>query len=229
MADVLLNVGCGDEPLPGFVNLDLGRDADLALDVRRGLPCADNTVDAIHSEHFIEHLTQAELMSFLRECRRVLVPGGVMRVSTPDLAEMVRCYLADDWLARCGLKAHGYDWLANPCEMLNVGMRDWDHKWVVDERELTRLADLAGLASLGRRESGASDRPHLRGLETRAGAHLIMEFRKPPPADGCPVPLVSVLIPAYNPRFFAEALDSACRQTWSNLEILVGDDSGGPE
>ena len=45
MADVLLNVGCGDQPMAGFVNLDLGRDADLKLDVRHGLPCADNTVD----------------------------------------------------------------------------------------------------------------------------------------------------------------------------------------
>lgn len=229
MAEVLLNVGCGDQPLPGFVNLDLGRDADLALDVRRGLPCADNTVDAVHSEHFVEHLTQAELMSFLRECRRVLVPGGIARISTPDLAEMVRCYLDDDWHERSGLKDYGYEWLDNPCEMFNVGMRDWGHKWVVDERELARLADLAGLESLGRCAPGESDRAELRGLETRAGAHLTMEFRKPPPSVAGPLPLVSVLIPAYNPRYFAEALDSACRQTWPLLEILVGDDSDGPE
>ncbi len=229
VAEVLLNVGCGDQPLPGFVNLDLGRDADLKLDVRRGLPCADNTVDAIHSEHFVEHLTQAEMMSFLRECRRVLIPGGVVRVSTPDLAEVVRCYLADDWFERSGLNAYGYDWLANPCEMLNVGLRDWGHKWVVDERELTRLADLAGLESLGRCESGVSERPCLQGRETRAGAHLIMEFRKPPVVVDNPLPLVSVLIPAFNPRFFAEALDSVCCQSWPNLEILVGDDSSGPE
>ena len=39
-------------------------------------------------------------------------------------------------------------------------------------------------------------------------------------------PLVSVLIPAYNqPDFLREALDSVLAQTYSNLEILVGDDS----
>lgn len=39
-------------------------------------------------------------------------------------------------------------------------------------------------------------------------------------------PLVSVLIPAYNkPDFLREALDSALAQTYSNIEILIGDDS----
>lgn len=39
-------------------------------------------------------------------------------------------------------------------------------------------------------------------------------------------PLVSVLIPAYNkPDYLREALDSALAQTYSNIEILIGDDS----
>ena len=42
-------------------------------------------------------------------------------------------------------------------------------------------------------------------------------------------PLVSILIPAFNPRFFAAALDSALAQSWRNLEIVIGDDSPGPE
>ncbi len=42
-------------------------------------------------------------------------------------------------------------------------------------------------------------------------------------------PLVSVVIPAYNPRFFAAALDSALAQTYANIEIVVCDDSDGGE
>ena len=39
-------------------------------------------------------------------------------------------------------------------------------------------------------------------------------------------PLVSILIPAYNqPKFCCEALESALHQTYSNIEILIGDDS----
>jgi glycosyltransferase involved in cell wall biosynthesis len=40
-------------------------------------------------------------------------------------------------------------------------------------------------------------------------------------------PLVSILIPASNPRYFAESLDSAIDQTYANLEIVVCDDSEG--
>jgi len=226
---VLVNVGCGDQPLPGFVNLDLDRDADLKLDVRRGLPFADGTVDGIHSEHFVEHLTQGELTAFLRECRRALRPGGVVRIATPDLAEIVRCYLDPDWHERCGLKDYGYDWLANPGEMLNVCLRDWGHKHVVDAAELKRLARLAGLAEPVACATGESRWPHFRGVETRLGRHLVMEFRRPAPVP-CPTggpPLVSVLIAAYEPRWFEAALLSARRQTHAHLEILVGDDSPG--
>ena len=42
-------------------------------------------------------------------------------------------------------------------------------------------------------------------------------------------PLVSILIPAYNPRFFALSLESALAQTYSSIEIVVCDDSPGNE
>jgi glycosyltransferase involved in cell wall biosynthesis len=42
-------------------------------------------------------------------------------------------------------------------------------------------------------------------------------------------PLVSIVIPAYTPRFFAACLDSALAQTYANTEIIVCDDSDGSE
>ena len=43
------------------------------------------------------------------------------------------------------------------------------------------------------------------------------------------LPLVSILIPAYNSRFFEESLSSAVNQDYSNLEIIVCDDAPGPD
>ncbi|WP_285348522.1 glycosyltransferase [Pseudomonas sp. ME-P-057] len=43
------------------------------------------------------------------------------------------------------------------------------------------------------------------------------------------VPLVSIVIPAYNPRFFQTALASALTQTYERLEVIVCDDSPGSE
>lgn len=40
------------------------------------------------------------------------------------------------------------------------------------------------------------------------------------------LPLVSVLIPAYNrPRYLREALQCALDQTYKNIEIIICDDS----
>ncbi|WP_460321269.1 glycosyltransferase [Pseudomonas ogarae] len=43
------------------------------------------------------------------------------------------------------------------------------------------------------------------------------------------LPLVSIVIPAYNPRFFDQALLSALAQTYEHIEIIVCDDSPGDE
>ncbi len=42
-------------------------------------------------------------------------------------------------------------------------------------------------------------------------------------------PLVSILIPAYSPQFFPQALGAALAQSWENCEIVVCDDSPGDE
>lgn len=43
----------------------------------------------------------------------------------------------------------------------------------------------------------------------------------------CAEPLVSILMPSSNPRYFLESLDSAIGQTYRNYEIIVCDDSEG--
>ncbi|NHW98821.1 glycosyltransferase [Pseudomonas koreensis] len=44
-----------------------------------------------------------------------------------------------------------------------------------------------------------------------------------------PLPLVSLVIPAFNPRFFERTLNSAVSQTYGQLEIIVCDDSRDSE
>jgi SAM-dependent methyltransferase len=62
-------------------------------DVRRPLPFADKTFDAAYALHIIEHLTPAEAASLVNELCRVLKPGGILRISTPDLEDTCRSYL----------------------------------------------------------------------------------------------------------------------------------------
>lgn len=221
---LMLNIGCGRRKLPGFVNIDVIRGADLRHDVRTGIPQGDGTVDVVYSEHFLEHLTQQDGLRFLRECRRVLKPGGVVRIAMPDLDELVERYCREDWRGGGDMFKLGFEWVDNRCEMLNIAMREWGHRWVYNEEELRRVADLAGLIGGVRAEWGASAVPELADLEYRPGSKLILEFstRSPVPASDCPK--VSILIPAYRAEFLAEAIESALGQNYRNLELVVCDD-----
>lgn len=64
-----------------------------ARDVRQGLPFADESFDAACATRIVEHLTPDEQRQLLRELHRVLRPGGVLRVTTPDLETACREYL----------------------------------------------------------------------------------------------------------------------------------------
>lgn len=62
-------------------------------DVRKGIPFGDNTFDAVYALRMIEHLSFHEGEKFVRELLRVLKPGGIVRLTAPDLGDIVREYL----------------------------------------------------------------------------------------------------------------------------------------
>jgi len=83
----------------GWINADIRGDIKQAVeakghifeycDVTKPLRWGDNTVDVITAHHLVEHLDRAEGAYTLRECLRVLKPGGVIRLGTPDLHKFV--------------------------------------------------------------------------------------------------------------------------------------------
>jgi len=96
---LLLHLGSADNRLERWVNIDLlrpGRKLELYWDLRRGIPFATSSVDAIFAEHLLEHLTLDQGIELLRECRRVLRPIGVVRIGVPDLGRYVASYLGQD-------------------------------------------------------------------------------------------------------------------------------------
>jgi predicted SAM-dependent methyltransferase len=91
----LLNLGCGNRFHPDWVNVD-SHPADpsvMAHDMRRGLPFGDGEFAAVYHSHTLEHFRKADAPAFLVECRRVLEPGGVIRVVVPDLERIARTYI----------------------------------------------------------------------------------------------------------------------------------------
>jgi predicted SAM-dependent methyltransferase len=159
----------------GWVNVDLDSPlADAHLDLRCPLPYGEASVDFIFNEHFLEHITREEGLAFLKECRRLLKPSGVFRVSTPDLRWVVAQYVSgklDEWT--------DVDWVPETsCRLLNEGMRLWGHQFVYDLPELLltlREAGFTDVRQMKHRESSHSD---LGGLECRPWhQELIVEAR----------------------------------------------------
>ena len=92
----LLNLGCGQCSRAGWVNMDFhASSADvLAYDLRLGIPFANDSFDVVYHSHVLEHFSRSQAVFFLRECLRVLRPGGLLRMAVPDLENIARAYLA---------------------------------------------------------------------------------------------------------------------------------------
>lgn len=62
-------------------------------DCRQSLDVADNTFDAAYVFHVLEHMTREQGRHFIAELARIMRPGAILRISSPDLAALARVYL----------------------------------------------------------------------------------------------------------------------------------------
>jgi predicted SAM-dependent methyltransferase len=89
-----LHLGCGKRNIPGFLNVDL---ADYPhIDYKRGVDDLSvfktGTVDLIYASHILEYFDGIEVKRVLKEWRRVLKKGGVLRLAVPDFEALVKVY-----------------------------------------------------------------------------------------------------------------------------------------
>lgn len=112
-----LHLGCGENVVDGWTNVDNSLGARLAkiplvgmLTQRTGIfqtqwdrriflhdlttrfPWKDGSADAVYCSHTLEHFSRQDGAFFLEECFRVLRPGGVIRTIVPDLQTIIADY-----------------------------------------------------------------------------------------------------------------------------------------
>ncbi|MBX3358383.1 MAG: methyltransferase domain-containing protein [Phycisphaeraceae bacterium] len=190
-----LNFGCGTFPLAGWTNIDNGdgewyvapavdsaKEPVVALDIFEALAALpDRCASCVYSEHVFEHFTLQQGHEILRQWARILRPGGVVRVVTPDLEAEARIYLrqlnpAPDEV----IDAHRLRWLDTryafqPGEkltramVLNHGMWLDGHKFVYDFETIGQSLRLAGFDSVVRARFGESRHAELRGIDKHDG------------------------------------------------------------
>lgn len=103
-----INIGCGQGwTHTGWIGIDWkgaypypskeGRKGfNINWDVRRGLPFRDSSVKMIFASHILEHFTYLESVAVLKECHRVLEPGGHIRIVVPNLDLYISKFLLRD-------------------------------------------------------------------------------------------------------------------------------------
>ena len=84
---VRLHLGGGAWKLPGYVNIDRKLN-------KEGYPLdyPDESVDEIRASHILEHFPHGLTVTVLRDWARALRPGGVLRISVPDVARVITVY-----------------------------------------------------------------------------------------------------------------------------------------
>jgi len=90
-----LNLGCGYNYLPGWVNADSDPAClpDLVLEAH-DLPQPSGSAGEIKALQLVEHLGFFKTRYFLSECWRVLEPGGLLTLETPDIESTFGVFLS---------------------------------------------------------------------------------------------------------------------------------------
>lgn len=135
------------------------------LDVRRRFPLDDGTVEAVFASHFLEHLFADQAAFCVAEIHRVLKPGGICRISVPDLDQMVAEY--DPGSPESFLK--------RIFEVSDRRLLKNAHHWHYNARSLTGLLRGAGFRESYRCEYRSGRCPDVLLLDNRPEETLFVE------------------------------------------------------
>jgi predicted SAM-dependent methyltransferase len=169
-----LEIGAGFSSLDGWLCGDIAPKSDsiIYLDATKRFPFDDGTFDYIYSEHMIEHIAWRDGLQMLRECRRVLKPGGTIRIATPDLDVL----LALHGHSHDPRQAHYIKWITDvflpdvkvykASFVINNAFRNYEHQFLYDGDVMELALRHCGFVNIKRCPFGQSDDASLRGIES---------------------------------------------------------------
>ncbi|GAB3961652.1 hypothetical protein GCM10028805_61050 [Spirosoma harenae] len=181
-----IQYGCGTKLLNDWVNVDslpiellaAWRETQIpdasqhpvdsfyfrTLDLTSRQPFADNSFEYGFCEDFIEHLSQADSITFLSECFRVLKPGGVLRMSFPGLEGVLQnhYFRPTSYKSAYNARLDCYD--------------QWGHIHFYSREELRLVATHLGYSRITFTTYGVSTHSVLNDLETRANQDKVNTY-----------------------------------------------------
>lgn len=169
-----LQIAAGMNAIEGWLNTDITpRKRIIYLDASKNYPFDSNKFHYIFNEHFIEHVPYKVGEKLIKECYRILMPGGKIRIATPDLGFLIKLYnhnksesqkeyisWAADVMFPDDLKGINVDTF-----VINNYFYNWGHKFIYDEKTLVGLLNNCGFINITRYNISESDDNNLQNLE----------------------------------------------------------------
>lgn len=145
-----LNLGCHTRIREGYINID--RDSypgvDIVADVFSLPMYEDGVASEIYSSNILEHASHTKTVAILKEWRRILKDGGILKISVPDFdraIEIYRTYGLKPWVVNFLYGDQGYEGA--------------DHRVCFNEEYLTRALKEAGFTDISRVEQLPGNQP----------------------------------------------------------------------
>lgn len=170
-----LQIGTSVSLLPGWLNTDLYPQSpgSVTLDATRRFPLSGASFDYVFSEHQIEHIPYEGALTMLRECYRILRPGGKIRIALPAVDPLLELFATSRTNQQERYIRHKTELCypkvatANPCFAINAAFMNWGHKFLYDRETLCGILRDIGFADARFFTPGQSDDPNLSGIEAR--------------------------------------------------------------
>lgn len=219
---IKINIGCGPHSRADWINLDWGilpflsrlprlikllikvhllpknysypwLNTPRLYDCRKRLPFLDTSVDFIYTSHFLEHLPRYQTIMLLKECRRILRRGGILRVSVPDLKLVAEKYVKNDINFFINLVKSDNPGLNNITDLFVIHFYGFDiwskpdflrrvrnsfirgHLWMYDYDSLKEILESVGFTNIKRCNPGSGEVPDIEFLDIHRENSLYIE------------------------------------------------------
>ena len=136
-----LHLGCGKRFIPGFIHIDLAPfpHVDYVQDIRKLTNFKKNSASLIYACQVLAYFDREEIPMILKEWKRVLKPGGILRLSVPNFEVICKLYLAGFRLDYFLGTLYG-KWF--------IDKQIIHHKTTFDEESLTTVLKTAGFIKI---------------------------------------------------------------------------------